>query len=96
MKEIEMETPPRAAGKRPMIDASGSSSGHGEVSGRIQPNAIVPRASWLTGYMTWAVNTRPGKMAKLAEEMEVTAYATYADPGAGPRKYARVGEQMVV
>jgi hypothetical protein len=46
--------------------------------------------------MTWAENTRPGKMTKLAEEMEVTAYATYASPGAGPGKYARMGEQMVV
>jgi hypothetical protein len=80
MEEIDMEMPPvRAAGKRPVPSRSESSVGNGylaihdaESSGRVEPNAIVPRASGQTAYGTFAVRMPgevPGKYAKMEDKL---------------------------
>jgi hypothetical protein len=109
MEEIDMEMAPvRAAGKRPVLTRTESSSSVGngyraihdaQSSGRVEPNAIVSRVSGQTGYRTWAERLPDGgrgKLAKMAEEGEVTGYSTYATPGAKPGKYARAGEEKSV
>ena len=72
----------RAAGKRPVPSRSESTVGNGyrathdtASSGRVEPNAIVPRASGESGYGTppnWTVRMpglRPGKFARVEDRL---------------------------
>ena len=109
MEEIDMEMAPvRVAGKRPVLTRAESSNSMGngymaihdaDASGRAEPNAIVSRVSGQTGYKTWAERLPDGgrgKLSKMAEEVEVTGYSTYATPGAMSGKYARAGTERAV